>query len=158
MIRCPSCGTEASAGSRFCPGCGQGLYSPCPACEQEIGSWMAFCPHCGHSMNAAPQFSSEANVRLATVLFGDRQGFTAMSEHLPPEDVTEIMNRCFEVLSHPIVRYGGTIDKYVGDAIMARFGAPQAHEDDPVRAIHASLEMQQALTRFAAELEDTRGF
>src|SRR5581483_1157680 len=85
------------------------------------------------------------DVRLATVLFADVKGFTAMSEHLPPDQVAGIMNRCFEALSGPIVKYGGTVDKYVGDAVMARVGAPTAHEDDPVRAVAAGLEMQAAL-------------
>lgn len=159
MIRCPQCETEAAAGMRFCPGCGEALYSACASCEGEVGVWMAFCPYCGAKAGeVARQGGEESDVRLATVLFGDVKGFTAMSEHLPPEEVTNIMNRCFEVLSEPIVRYGGTIDKFVGDAIMARFGAPQAHEDDPVRAVHAALEMQEALKRFAAELEEERGF
>ena len=125
---------------------------------------MAFCPYCGGQLAesptqqmAAPQ-PSESSVRLATVLFGDVKGFTAMSEDLPPEEVANIMNECFEALSQPIVKYEGTIDKYVGDALMARFGAPRAHEDDPVRAIHAALEMQRILTEFAARLKATRGF
>lgn len=125
---------------------------------------MTFCPYCGTRVGqtARPAIqiepADESSIRLATVLFGDVKGFTAMSEHLPPEEVTDIMNACFEALSQPILQYGGSIDKYVGDAIMARFGAPQAHEDDPVRAIHAGLEMQRALTKFAAELKAARGF
>lgn len=150
---------------RFCPGCGQPLTRPCASCGGEVAPGMAFCPYCGTRVgepspvaSVQAQADPESDVRLATVLFGDVSGFTAMSEHLPPEEVTEIMNSCFESLSEPIVRYGGTIDKYVGDAIMARFGAPRAHEDDPVRAVHAGLEMQEALKRFAADLEAERGF
>src|SRR5579884_1819217 len=132
----------------------------CPSCQAGIAPGMAFCPYCGTKVGeASPRTpEDESDVRLATVLFGDVKGFTAMTEHLPPEEVTDIMNRCFEVRSEPILRYGGTIDKYVGDAIMARFGAPQAHEDDPVRAIHSALEMQEALRRFAGQLEAERGF
>ncbi|HEX8917924.1 MAG TPA: adenylate/guanylate cyclase domain-containing protein [Chloroflexota bacterium] len=91
------------------------------------------------------------------MLFGDVKGYTAMSEHLPPEEVAEIMNSCFEALSQPVVKYGGSIDKYVGDAIMARFGAPRAHEDDPVRAIQAALAMQEALARFRQNLAGRTG-
>ena len=90
---------------------------------------MAFCPYCGARLAgtaAAPlsapvavEEGSENSLRLATVLFGDVQGFTAMSEHLPPEEVTDIMNRCWKDLGERIVQYGGTIDKYVGDAIAA---------------------------------------
>jgi class 3 adenylate cyclase/predicted ATPase len=119
---------------------------------------MAFCPHCGSKPDPVQVARSGAGeIRLATVLFGDVKGFTAMSEDLPPEEVTDVMNRCFEVLSRPISKYGGTIDKYVGDAIMARFGAPRAHEDDPVRAINAALEMQQALAAFSVEVEAQTG-
>jgi predicted ATPase/class 3 adenylate cyclase len=159
MIRCPECDTEATPGMRFCPGCGEALYQKCASCDGEVGVWMAFCPYCGAKAGeSVRQGGEESDVRLATVLFGDVKGFTAMSERIAPEEVTDIMNRCFEVLSEPIVRYGGTIDKFVGDAIMARFGAPQAHEDDPVRAVHAALEMQEALKQFAADLEAERGF
>src|SRR5947209_10985713 len=143
MIRCPGCGTESPPGSRFCSGCGEPLVGSCVSCRQEVGTWMAFCPYCGTRLGGAPavllqsapaaEEGSENSLRLATVLFGDVQGFTAMSEHLPPEEVTDIMNRCWHDLGECIVQYGGTIDKYVGDAIMARFGWPTAHEDDALR-------------------------
>jgi class 3 adenylate cyclase/tetratricopeptide (TPR) repeat protein len=80
-----------------------------------------------------------------TVLFADVSGFTAMSEKLDPEEVTVIMNRCFAALGGPIDRHGGTIDKFIGDCVMALFGAPVAHEDDPDRACRAALEMREAL-------------
>jgi adenylate cyclase len=114
---------------------------------------MAFCPSCGAAQDLARPVALEGDIRLATVLFGDVVGFTALSEHLSPEEVTTVMNQCFEVLSAPIVRLEGTIDKYVGDAIMARFGAPQAHEDDAVRAISAALEMQRSMRIFAGQMQ-----
>jgi class 3 adenylate cyclase len=80
-----------------------------------------------------------------TVLFADISGFTAMSEVLDPEDVHEIMNACFEELASVVHRYGGTVDKFIGDAVMALFGAPNAHEDDAERAVAAALEMRQGL-------------
>ena len=88
-----------------------------------------------------------------TVLFADVMGFTTMSEQLAPELVAEIVNQFFAVLSEPIYRYGGVVDKYIGDAIMALFGAPIAHEDDPERAVLAAYEMQQAAREFADSLE-----
>ncbi|GAC1468882.1 MAG: adenylate/guanylate cyclase domain-containing protein [Chloroflexota bacterium] len=114
---------------------------------------MAYCPHCGHQVGEELPRSRDASIRLVTVLFGDVSGFTALAERLPPEDVASTMNACFESISEPIVRYGGTIDKYIGDAIMARFGAPHAHEDDPVRAVHAALEMQVALVNAGPRLQ-----
>lgn len=158
MIRCPSCDAEAPPGASSCPLCDTVLARECPSCGESAGIWMSFCPYCGGRIGDAAQAGAESSVRLATVLFGDVQGFTAMSERLPPEEVTDIMNACFDVLGGPIIKYEGTIDKYVGDAIMARFGAPKAHEDDPVRAIHAALEMQQALEAFAVKLQQSRGF
>lgn len=123
---------------------------------------MVFCPFCGQRQSPSTDQSEmqgpQSSLRLATVLFGDVSGFTEMSEHLPPEEVTTIMNSCFEAISKPILAYDGTIDKYVGDAIMARFGAPHAHEDDPIRAIHAGLEMQEILGSFARNLEEQRGY
>jgi len=95
--------------------------------------------------------------RVVTVLFTDVSGFTAMSEKLDPEEVTEIVNQFFAVLTEPIYRFGGVVDKYIGDAIMALFGAPVAHEDDPERAVWAAYEMQRAAKEFADKLEAKTG-
>ncbi|HZS94527.1 MAG TPA: adenylate/guanylate cyclase domain-containing protein [Chloroflexota bacterium] len=130
---------------------------PCPSCAAPVDDSMAFCPSCGARQPETVRDLTPSDIRLATVLFGDVVGFTALSENRSPEEVTEVMNRCFEVLSEPIVRYGGTIDKYVGDAIMARFGAPRAHEDDAVRAVAAALDMQHAMAEFDAELRRDGG-
>lgn len=126
---------------------------PCPSCARQVSDWMAFCPFCGSAQDLSGPEALEGDIRLATVLFGDVVGFTALSEHLSPEEVTTVMNQCFEVLSAPIVRLEGTIDKYVGDAIMARFGAPEAHEDDAVRAISAAMEMQRSMRVFGAQMQ-----
>ncbi len=96
--------------------------------------------------------------KRVTVLFADVSGFTAMSEHLDPEDVTTIMNRCFERLSTEITDRGGTVDKYSGDAVMALFGAPRALENHEEMGVRAALAMQEALATFSAELESERGF
>ena len=73
--------------------------------------------------------------RVVTILFSDVKGSTAMAEHLDPEDWAEIMNEAFGYLTEPIVHYGGTVARLMGDAILAFFGAPTAHEDDPLRAV-----------------------
>jgi class 3 adenylate cyclase/predicted ATPase len=96
--------------------------------------------------------------RICTVLFADVHGYTAMSEKLDdPEKVTEIMNDCFTRLTRRIVEMGGSIDKYSGDNVMARFGAPMAHEDDPERAVRAALAMQEELSQFSIELQQKYG-
>lgn len=129
----------------------------CPSCGHEIDTWMTFCPGCGARQETTLHQGIQSDIRLATVLFGDVVGFTALSERLSPEDVTDLMNRCFEIISRPIVAHGGTIDKYVGDAIMARFGAPEAHEDDPLRAINAALEMQRDILTLRDDTRASQG-
>ncbi len=110
-----------------------------------------------HERLQALQFLADERKRV-TVLFADVSGFTAMSETLDHEDVAAIMNACFERLTTEINRYGGTVDKYIGDAIMALFGAPRALESHEEMAVRAALGMQRVLTTFSAELESTRGF
>ncbi len=89
--------------------------------------------------------------KLVTVMFADISGFTAMSEKMDPEAVRNTMNACFECLVPVLGRYGGTVDKFIGDEIMALFGAPVAHENDPERAVRAALEMKAALNSFNAK-------
>ncbi len=96
--------------------------------------------------------------KRVTVLFADVSGYTALSENLDPEDVAAIMNRLFEAVTVEIHRFGGTIDKYSGDAVMALFGAPQALENHEEMAIRAALAMQKVIAAFSAELEHKRGF
>jgi class 3 adenylate cyclase/tetratricopeptide (TPR) repeat protein len=90
----------------------------------------------------------QGELRIVTVLFLDLHGFTAMSEKMPPDQVTQMMNRCFERLTATVARFGGYVDKYVGDAMMVLFGAPVAHADDPERAVRAALALQDELVRF----------
>lgn len=90
----------------------------------------------------------EAERKLVTVMFADISGFTALSEKLDPESVRDLMNQCFTYLVPCVLRYEGTIDKFIGDEIMALFGAPLSHENDAERAVRAALEMMAALERF----------
>jgi adenylate cyclase len=90
----------------------------------------------------------QGELRIVTVLFLDLHGFTAMSENMPPDEVTQMMNRCFERLTATVARFGGYVDKYVGDAMMVLFGAPVAHADDPERAVRAAMALQEELVRF----------
>lgn len=96
--------------------------------------------------------------RVVSVIFADVKGFTAMSEKLDPEEVREIMNQCFGLLSQVVYDHGGIVDKYVGDCLMALFGVPVAREDDALRAVQAGLKMQPVLAAFGEELARTRGF
>lgn len=93
----------------------------------------------------------EGERRQVTILFGDLSGFTAMSETMDPEQVVEVVNQYFDTMVEIAARYGGHIDKFMGDALMVLFGAPVAHEDDPLRACLAAIEMLEAMDRFSAE-------
>jgi len=128
---------------------------------------MACCTTCGHAYEREANFCSRCgrptsplptgDRRVVTVLFADVSGFTSLSESLDPERLAEIINACFKALSEPIYRFGGVVDKYIGDAIMALFGAPVAHEDDAERAVSAAYAMQRAAERFSESLEAETG-
>jgi len=115
---------------------------------------MKFCGECGAALTTTTVPSKTSNLqderKLVTVMFADISGFTAMSEKMDPEQVRDLMNACFEQLVPVITKYGGTVDKFIGDEIMALFGVPVAHEDDPERALRAALEMMDALSEFNA--------
>ncbi len=98
---------------------------------------------------AAPTLKGER--KLVTVMFADISGFTALAETMDPEAVRDMMNDCFERLAPVVQKYGGTVDKFIGDEIMALFGAPVAHENDPGRALRTALEMVETLAEFNAE-------
>src|SRR5438132_826046 len=99
----------------------------------------------------------DGDLRPVTILFADVRGFTRLAEVLPAEQLVAAINGCFEVLDTPIAHYGGEVDKFLGDAVMATFGAPTAHDDDPRRAVLAALEMQDALRKFNFQLRKQIG-
>ncbi|MBC8265310.1 MAG: AAA family ATPase [Anaerolineales bacterium] len=99
----------------------------------------------------ASRLALEGERKLVTVMFADISGFTALAETMDPESVRDLMNTCFEQLVPVIQKYEGTVDKFIGDGVMALFGAPLAHENDPARALQAALEMMDALAAFNAQ-------
>ena len=143
--------------------------SSCPSCAAEIPAASKFCSQCGHKLDVAAATPSqppqpppvEIHVRDerrdVTVLFADVSGFTSMCERLDPEEVHTVMNECFEGLGQAIRDEDGYIDKYIGDNVMALFGAPVAHEDDPARACRAALAMQAFLGSYAEKCESKTG-
>jgi class 3 adenylate cyclase len=138
-VRCPTCGSEVPAGFKFCGQCGAKLEdAPAPVVESKAET-------------------PAAQRREVAVLFADVSGFTAMSEKLDAEDVHNLMNRCFAGIGMVIQEEGGYIDKYIGDNVMALFGAPVAHEDDPVRACRAALGIQDFLNDFSQACERDGG-
>jgi len=125
----------------------------CPRCGANIPTGARFCPSCGLSLVEMPRQER----RVVTVLFGDLTGFTEMTERLDPEEVKSIVDRAFDGLAEVVTLYGGYVDKVIGDEIMAVFGAPQAHEDDPERAVRCALEMQRQMQTYSHQLERERG-
>ncbi len=110
----------------------------CQRCQLDASVGFAFCPRCGNQLAvAAPAapVAAEADRRSATVLFADLSGFTTISEGLDPEDVRALQTDLFTALRGVVERFDAFVEKFVGDAVMAVFGAPLAHEDDPQRAL-----------------------
>lgn|GEM_PF-5646048 len=124
----------------------------CPRCGFENPDLFSFCGQCGQRISrdgvSTPIYPVTGERRLVTVLFACLPGLPALSEHLPLEDARRLINSCLESLAAPIYKYGGTLDKFVGQEIMVVFGAPETHEDDTVRALRTALEMASALKRF----------
>lgn len=118
----------------------------CTSCGASVPAGARFCPSCGHSV----ALGQPEERRIVTVLFADLVGFTGLTEHMDPEQVKRLIDQCFERLVEVVVGFGGRVDKILGDGILALFGAPVAHEDDPERAVRAALRMQGVLAEFVA--------
>ena len=122
----------------------------CSACGAENADTAKFCSECGASL-AVAQLAREER-KVVTCLFCDLVGFTARAESMDPEDVRRLLQPYHARLRSELERYGGTVEKFIGDAVMAVFGAPVAHEDDPERAVRAALAIRDALAE-EGELE-----
>ncbi len=152
-MRCAGCGAENRDVSRFCGSCGTALVTTCPHCEAPLSPADRFCTACGKAVppgRAADEPSDGDHVaerRRVSVLFVDIEDFTRLAETLDPEEVRTVQSRYFETARSVVAKYGGTIEKFIGDAVMAVWGAPVAHEDDAVRAVRAALDMVDAVRR-----------
>src|SRR5207302_6585613 len=131
MTACPNCGFQNAEGVKFCAECGQNL----------VGTSVA----------------ARETRRTVTVLFADVTGSTALGEQLDPESLRALMGRYFAAMKEVIERHGGTVEKFIGDAVMAVFGIPVLHEDDALRAVRAASEIRDRLTELNAELPASRG-
>jgi class 3 adenylate cyclase/tetratricopeptide (TPR) repeat protein len=159
---CSSCGAENRAGRKFCSECGAPLAAPCPACGASNEPGEKFCGECGHRLATAAGPAPTADApsaappaaerRLVTVLFADLVGFTSLSEQRDAEEVRELLTRYFDTARDMVHRYGGVVEKFIGDAVMAVWGTPVAHEDDAERAVRAALEMIDAVAALGASV------
>src|SRR3954470_15024513 len=127
----------------------------CPNCGEENPAKFRLCGFCGTPL--APAVPVQEVRKLVTILFCDLKGSTNLGEQLDSESLRETMSRYFDAMSAAITRHGGTIEKFIGDAVMAVFGLPRVHEDDTLRAVRAAHEMQEALAELNEGLQRTYG-
>ncbi|HEX5794241.1 MAG TPA: adenylate/guanylate cyclase domain-containing protein, partial [Geminicoccaceae bacterium] len=158
-MRCPSCGFESAEGARFCAQCGDRLAPSCPGCGAPAQSGHKFCPACGASLQpGAPEpppataGATEGERRQVTVLFVDLVGFTALASELDAEEVHGLLGRFFARADGLVEAFGGRVDKHIGDCVMAVFGAPVAHGNDPERAARAALAIRDAVPALGQEI------
>ena len=114
-----------------------------------MGGEFAFCPHCGAKLTV--EAAAREQRKTVTILFCDVTGSTSLAESRDPEAVRALLGRFFERMRTIIESHGGTVEKFIGDAVMAVFGVPQAHEDDALRAVRAAVEMRDALPKLGVE-------
>src|SRR5437588_4473008 len=138
-MRCAACGTDNEPGRKFCGECGAALARSCPQCGTANSPGVKFCGECGAALAAQPRDSGvqalqpAAERRLVSVLFADLVGYTAIAEGRDPEEARELLSRYFETCRRLIGLYGGTIEQFIGDAVMAVWGTPIATDDDAER-------------------------
>ncbi|MFL6240965.1 MAG: AAA family ATPase [Actinomycetes bacterium] len=152
-MECPGCGAEVSSAAKFCAECGRPQQAVCSSCATPVAAGAKFCSECGTPVGSAPPAAVTLDVtaapvaerRVCSVLFCDLVGFTPLSESRDPEEVRELLSRYFETARTVIGRYGGVVEKFIGDAVMAVWGAPVAAEGDAERAVRAGLEVIDAV-------------
>jgi class 3 adenylate cyclase/tetratricopeptide (TPR) repeat protein len=161
VIICSNCGAENPLAKKFCGDCGSALAAVCSACGGSNAPDKRFCGDCGAplevgavSVVAAPTaaVAPVAERRLVSVLFADLVGFTTASEGRDAEDTREVLTRYFDTSRQIVERYGGTVEKFIGDAVMAVWGAPVAQEDDAERAVRAALDLISGVSVLGQEV------
>jgi class 3 adenylate cyclase/tetratricopeptide (TPR) repeat protein len=158
---CPHCSTDNEAGRKFCRECGQRLSIACPTCGRTNSPDDKFCGECGTALTAgaAPtetpsevMSTADTERRLVSVLFADLVGSTSFAEGRDPEDVRAMLGRYFDAASEAVERHGGMVEKFIGDAVMAVWGTPVAHEDDAERAVRSALDIVDRVAALGVEL------
>src|SRR6266571_4682727 len=167
---CPACQAPNPPTNKFCSECGQRLAGAALAAAPASAPAVAAPPVATSTRFASPEAYTprhlaekiltskgaiEGERKIVTVMFSDVSGFTAMSETLDPEDVHAIMDRAFEVILEAVHRYEGTVNQFLGDGVMALFGAPIAHEDHAQRALSAALAIQEGLVPLKEDVRRT---
>jgi class 3 adenylate cyclase/tetratricopeptide (TPR) repeat protein len=163
---CPTCGTSNEEGRKFCRECGSHLQAACPNCGTPNDADAKFCGECGTALagtaltttaaGARSGSSTEAPAaerRLVSVLFADLVGSTSIAESRDPEAVRELQSDYFEACRQVVNSYGGTVEKFIGDAVMAVWGTPVAFEDDAERAVRTALDLVEAVQALGKSLD-----
>src|SRR5919206_2449909 len=165
-MHCASCGTDNRSSAKFCHGCGAPLGLACPTCGAPYAAGHLFCDQCGGRLDASPESPAEvtqtpepptAERRLVSVLFADLVGFTSASEARDAEETRELLSAYFDTCRQLIERYGGMVEKFIGDAVMAVWGTPLAQEDDAERAVRAALDLVAAVPELDPSLRARAG-
>ena len=159
---CRACGAVNVDAAKFCVECGTPLGFACPSCGAAHAPGQRFCANCGTALAAAAQatappqagqlLSAAGELRVVSVLFVDLVGFTSLSETRDAEDVRKVLSEYFDTARTIIARHGGSIEKFIGDAVMAVWGVPVAQEDDAERAVRAGLELVDAVSAFGEQV------
>ena len=180
-MKCPKCRHENTATAKFCEECAEPLAArACASCGSAVSSTAKFCPQCGHPLTPVaenPRFASPHSYtpryiadkiltaqaapmgerKQVTVLFADIKGSMELLADHDPEDAQKLLDPVLECMIEAVHRYEGTVNRVMGDGIMALFGAPLAHEDHAPRACYAALRMQETVTRYADQLQRSHG-
>jgi class 3 adenylate cyclase len=181
-MKCSSCGFENREGAKFCGKCRAKLSRVCAQCNTENSPENVFCDECGHDLEPIQEprpidysqptsytpkhltdkilttrSSIEGERKWVTVLFADVANYTSLAEKLDPEEVHQVMNGCFKILTDETHEHEGTINQFTGDGVMGLFGAPVAHEDHAQRACHAALSIRKAVEEYGEKIRKECG-
>lgn len=153
---CANCGGANAVDARFCAQCGTSLAAECPSCGSEVAPDAQFCSSCGHKLASEPTTVEASNEerKVISVLFCDLAGFTERTERSDPEDIRSRLRTYHSTVRQDVERFGGRIEKLMGDGVFAVFGSPTAHEDDPERAVRTALRIQESITQLNADQPD----
>src|SRR6266566_4754832 len=177
-MKCPRCQHENPATAKFCEECAARLTIGCPNCGSPVSATAKFCAECAHPLKSGePRFASpkdytpqhladrilaakatlEGERKQVTVLFADIKGSTELIADRDPEEAQKLIDPVLERMIEAVHHYEGTVNRVMGDGIMALFGAPLAHEDHAMRACHAALRMQETVRRYAENFQRSHG-
>ena len=158
-VSCQTCGTALPPGAAFCFSCGAKLGEEASVKSESLDARLRRLvpPELLNKLNRAQSGGSHGERRTVTMLFCDVKGSTAAAEKMDPEEWADLMNGVFEHLIRPVYRFEGTLARLMGDAILAFFGAPIGHEDDPERAVKAALAILEDFAPYRQQLKAERG-